>query len=253
MSKSITLVIVDTVNHDLARFSIEKTLSTVDCRDVITFSDRLIIEGAKFIPIRKQISLYDYSEIMTKQLWTYIETDYVLTIQWDGMAVNADLWDEDFLNYDYIGALWKWPTNNQVVGNGGFSLRSRTLIESLRDTRVQLGTPMSGQNEDVAISAEYRNLMESKYGIKYATPNVAAKFSTENVWAGRSFGFHGLWNLPRFLSKTEIEYVINHLPKYYWADRSKIQSLARSLSENGYQSLAEDLITNRNNNYYVSI
>lgn len=241
MNKDFTLVIVDNANHALARFAIEKTLSVVDCKEVITFSDRPIIEGAKFIPIRKNINLYDYSEIMTKQLWTYIETDYVLTIQWDGMAVNKELWDDNFLNYDYIGALWKWPIQNQSVGNGGFSLRTRKLIEALRDTEVKLGTELSGQNEDVAIAVEYRDLMQSKYGIKYATPDVARKFATENVWQGPTLGFHGLWNISRFLTRSEIEYVIEHIPSYFWKDLSKVQSLLDTLVEQNHRDIAQQI------------
>ncbi len=236
--KDITLIIVDNVNHDLAKFSIEKTLSTIPCKEVITFSDRPIIEGAKFIPIRKNINLYDYSEIMTKHLWAHVETDYAITIQWDGMAVNKDLWDDNFLNYDYIGALWKWPIFGQTVGNGGFSLRTRKLIEALRDTNVKLGTELSGQNEDVAIAVEYRELMKEKYGIKYATPEVASRFATENVWSGPSFGFHGLWNIPRFLTRNEINFVIDHIPLYYWNDLDKTQQLINILVEQDFEDLA---------------
>ena len=238
MSKDITLIIVDNVNHDLAKFAIEKTLSVIPCKEVITFSDRPIIQGAKFIPIRKNINLYDYSEIMTKQLWTYVETDHALTIQWDGMAVNQDLWNDDFLTYDYIGALWAWPIAGQTVGNGGFSLRSRKLIEALRDNNVRLGTEVSGQNEDVAIAVEYRDLMQTKYGIKYATPDVAASFATENVWNGPSFGFHGLWNIPRFLNKDEINFIIDHIPSYYWNDLDKAQHLINVLVEQDHEDLA---------------
>lgn len=239
--KDITLIIVDNATHELAKFSIEKTLSTVPCKEVITFSDRPIIDGAKFIPIRKNIDLYDYSEIMTKQLWTYVETEHVLTIQWDGMAVNADLWNDDFLKYDYIGALWKWPINGQSVGNGGFSFRSRKLIEALRDTQVQLGTELSGQNEDVAIAVEYRELMETEYDINYAPLEVAAKFATENVWQGPTLGFHGLWNIPRFLSRKEIEYVIENIPSYFWNDLSKVQSLLDVLVEQNHRDIAEEI------------
>lgn len=238
MSKDISLIIADNVNHTLAKFAIEKTLSVIPCKEVITFSDQPIISGAKFVPIKKNINLYDYSEIMTKHLWLYVETEHALVIQWDGMASNPVLWTDEFLNYDYIGALWKWPINSQKVGNGGFSLRSRKLINALRDTEVKLGTTLSGQNEDVAIAVEYRKLMEQKYSIKYAPESVASVFATENVWSAPTFGFHGLWNVPRFLTKPEIEYIIDNIPAYYWNDLSKTQSLINVLVEQDYQDLA---------------
>lgn len=236
--KDITLIIVDNSNHELAKFAIEKTLSTIPCKEVITFSDRPIIEGAKFIPIKGKIDLYDYSTIMVKHLWLHVETEYALTIQWDGMAVNRNLWTDDFYNYDYIGAIWPWPIQGIQMGNGGFSFRSRKLIDALRDTEIQIGTPLSGQNEDIAIAVEYRKLLTEKYGINYAPLDLARRFSTENEWLGLTFGFHGLWNIPRFLPRNEVEYIIDSIPDYYWKDPSKTQSLINTLVEQDYRDLA---------------
>jgi hypothetical protein len=47
-----------------------------------------------------------YSQIVLKGLYPHVATSHVLVIQWDGYVVNADLWDDDFLRYDYIGAPW---------------------------------------------------------------------------------------------------------------------------------------------------
>lgn len=239
--KDISLIIVDNSNHSLAKFAIEKTLETINCKEVITFSDRPIIDGAKFIPIKKKINLRDYSEIMVKHLWLHVETDYALTIQWDGMAVNRHLWTNEFFNYDYIGAIWPWPIEGQIMGNGGFSFRSRKLIDALRDTDIKLGTPISGQNEDIAIAVEYRNLLNSKYSINYAPPEVARQFSTENEWLRPTFGFHGLWNVPRFLSKSDIRFITNNIPNYYWKDHSKTNSLLATLVERGYNDIAQEI------------
>jgi hypothetical protein len=77
---------------------------------------------------------------MLSDLFKYIETTHLLNIQWDGFVVRPSAWDPEFLKYDYIGAPWKvhphhhWPpfpdvTENNRVGNGGFSLRSKKLME----------------------------------------------------------------------------------------------------------------------------
>lgn len=237
--KDITLVIVDNSNHDLAKFAIEKTLQAVDCKEVVTFSDRPIISGAKFIPIVNKINLHDYSTVMVKHLWLHVDTEYVLTIQWDGMAVHRHIWDDIFLKYDYIGAIWPWPINGINMGNGGFSLRSRKLLNALRDTDVKLGTELSGQNEDVAIAVEYRKLLMEKYGINYAPADIARRFSTENEWLGPAFGFHGFWNIPRFLSRTDVEKLIFTVNDRYWSDASKANQMIQSLLEQGYEDLAK--------------
>lgn len=237
VNKDISLVIVDNKNHNLAKFSIEKTLENIDCKEIITYSDRPIIEGAKHIPLIKEINLYDYSSIILKQLWSHIETDYVLVVQYDGMAICKDLWDNQWFNYDYIGAIWPWTVKGQAVGNGGFSLRSRRLLEACRDNKIQLGGE-SGQNEDIAICVEYRSLLENQYKIQYAPREAAIRFSTENYYQGPSFGFHGLWNAARFLDKKDVEYVMNNIQPYTWRDSSKAQVWIRMLMDRGFDDLA---------------
>ena len=232
MSKDISIVIVDTASHTLAKFAIEQTLKTIDCKEVLVFSDQEIIKGAKHIPIRLNINLHDYSEIMLNHLWLHVETEHALVIQWDSMAVNQHMWTDDFLKYDYIGAIWPWPTQGIEMGNGGFSLRSRKLLEALRDPKVYLG-PVSGQNEDIAICVEHRQLLIEK-GIKYAPSNLARMFATENEWLGPAFGFHGIWNMPRFLPEADIRYAIENMPIRFWKDHSKVLAFAKTLREYGF-------------------
>lgn len=240
MSKDITLVIVDNKSYDLAKFSIDQTLQAIDCKNILTFSNKPIFDGATFVPISETISLYDYSEIILKQLSNYIETDYVLVIQWDGMAVNPNMWDDNFLKFDYIGAIWPWPIKGEQIGNGGFSFRSRRLIEACQDNEIKLGG-YSDQNEDIAICVEYKKMLESKYGINFANLDIARKFSTENEWISPTFGFHGIWNTPRFLNEKQLDFVINHLPEYFWNDASKVQSLINVLVEEEYDNLAVEV------------
>jgi hypothetical protein len=208
MVKDITLVIVDNFCHKLAKFSIEKTLQNIDCKEVITFSDKEIIQGAKLIPIKKSITVHDYSQIMLKHLWLHIETDHVLVIQWDGMAVDKNQWDDEYLKYDYIGSPW----GNGQVGNGGFSLRSRRLLDALRDNQIQLGGT-SGDLEDTAICNEYRNLLETK-GIQYAPIELANKFSIEHGHYGPTFGFHGIWNATRYFNNNDLKFISENWPDY---------------------------------------
>ena len=55
----------------------------------------------------------------------------MLLIQWDGYVVNPEAWDPAFLGCDYLGAKWYWHDDGMRVGNGGFSLRSRRLLDAL--------------------------------------------------------------------------------------------------------------------------
>lgn len=51
---------------------------------------------------------------MIKELNKYIETDYVLIVQYDGFILNPKAWMDEFLEYDYIGAPW-WYTDNYNI------------------------------------------------------------------------------------------------------------------------------------------
>lgn len=156
----------------------------------ITFGDMNIIVDDLFTKggnheQRRQ----DYSKFMIKNLTEHFNTSHVLTIHADGYVLNADAWDNDWLQYDYIGATW-WYKDNMNVGNGGFSLRSKKLCDILASYQIQHYHP-----EDHHICRTYRPALE-KLGIRFAPEEVANKFSIEaygtsdNKYNGQ-FGFHG--------------------------------------------------------------
>jgi hypothetical protein len=87
-----------------------------------------------------------------------------------------------------------------VVGNGGFSLRSRRLLQALhRDDEVRGYDARRGMSlEDVAISCTFRRRLEQAHGIRFAPPEVADRFAAGRTLPTRgSFGFHGLVHLVR--------------------------------------------------------
>jgi Protein of unknown function (DUF5672) len=208
MTKDISLVIVDNFCHNLAKFSIEQTLQHIDCRKVLTFSDREIISGATLVPIKKSISMVDYAQVMLKHLWLHVDTEHILIVQWDGMAVDRDQWDDEYLKYDYIGSPW----GDGLIGNGGFSLRSRKLLDCLRDNQIQI-TSDTGQDEDIIICKHYRSNLE-KQGIKFAPTELANKFSIEHQHTGDTFGFHGIWNAARYFDIDTLRFIQRNWPEY---------------------------------------
>ena len=86
-----------------------------------------------------------------------------------------------------------------VVGNGGFSLRTRKFVEE----SAKLG--WEHKNEDLNICVfNYERMRDA--GIKFASPELAANFSVEHPTSYRyftrnmlftygSFGFHGEFNV----------------------------------------------------------
>lgn len=211
-----TLCCIDCKNHALAIRALKLSLAGCEFPRAVLFTDRDFdiepVETAIIAPIR---SRQDYSKFVMKHLLHYIDTEYVLLIQWDGYIVNPDVWSEQFLLFDYIGARWpdyvgvRLPTEahniripaEHAVGNGGFSLRSRTLLEALQDPRIMLGA----YPEDMTICHTYHQYLERQHGIAFAPAAVADQFSFELIEpVGPTFGFHGQINIARFVDDVAI-------------------------------------------------
>lgn len=154
------------------------------------------VRGVEIEPLR---SIEAYSEFMLKALGPHIKTSHALVIQWDGFVVNPGAWSADFLAYDYIGAPWSHVPEPHSVGNGGFSLRSRRLIDVLAEPAFVPSHP-----EDLAICRTHREALEQR-GIRFAPVSVAKRFAVEDGFLQASvFGFHGAQHLPNLLPPEEM-------------------------------------------------
>lgn len=235
--KKITVVIVGNQYHDLMRFSIENTVkSTPDIEKIIVFGNKPVYSDSEFVQIDGVINKNIYDGFCLKDLNTYIKTDYVLIIQYDGMAVNADYWTDQFYQFDYIGAAW--PRHFGIleqnrVGNGGFSLRSKKLLESLQDSLIQ-----NNNNEDVVICQTHADYLRSAYNIKFAPIDLADRFSQEwNTTHGNTFGFHALLNLPVYFNDVVCENYINTIPIKNWTSDQLLEFTNRCEKKNYKLSL----------------
>jgi hypothetical protein len=187
--------------------------------------------------IERLVSRSDYSRFILGSLAAHIDTSYALTIQWDGFVLDGRAWDDEFLRFDYIGAVWPQFGDGHRVGNGGFSLRSKRLLERCKHLAYD---GFSG--EDLIICRGYRPLLED-YGVRFAPEDVASRFSYERTLpTGREFGFHGIFNLVQLLQPkqrqqllTEIEPWLltrgEHLEMLRWAfSRGDLRLAATTLS-----------------------
>jgi hypothetical protein len=213
-SATTSVVIIDTESYDLALVALHNTLQRMAADDVVIFSDDPSRWGAYSVaPISKITSMADYNRIVIERLPEALKTDFALLIQFDGFAIDASSFSEAFYDVDYIGAPWPaalFPERGRTVGNGGFSLRSKRLIESV--ARQASGLDFSVA-EDITICVNLRDRLESDYGIEFASVELANAFSTE--WAipdgVKPFGFHGLHLLPK-IYRSNYQFLIDHLP-----------------------------------------
>lgn len=187
----ISLICLDTRHPDLAIYAMQR------CLDQACFGEAVLLtrDGYKSPDPRIAVrtvpplrNMADYSAFMVRSLGSYFGGSHALVMQWDSFIVDAGAWDPAFLDYDYIGA--PWPHRAHAVGNGGFSLRSRRLLEALQDADIRELQP-----EDYAICDAYHDLLVSRHGIRFAPVELARRFAFElTPPTTPTFGFHGFFN-----------------------------------------------------------
>lgn len=202
---TVTLLGIDCV--DLQRLQLAAEI----CQERFTFAETKLLSslpGKDVVSIAPINSIEAYSRFVIEELDAFVTTSHVLLIQYDGFILNPAAWDNDFLQYDYIGAPWlvaDWAIESghfpesfrgkRVVGNGGFSLRSKRFIH-LCARLAKEGVFAVYDPEDAVLCVRYRKLLE-EHGMRFAPVDVAQQFSFEAEgpehyqWNGQ-FGFHGL-------------------------------------------------------------
>jgi hypothetical protein len=230
MRKTISVSCVDTLNYEKSLHAIKRTVETLQKKTTVDqiywYSDRIVVDKIYDVPVThveipSMTGQLDYSYNTLTICPYYCDQDYDIIVQWDGYAVNPEAWTDEFFEYDYIGATW----DDGVVGNGGFSWRSRKLYDAMIDARVrynynqytseEVDRPLySGEDkngkfvpEDVVICRLYKEQFEKHFGIRYAPTYIADRFSIENhspiapwtgkpnEWVGKSLGFHGKFGI----------------------------------------------------------
>ncbi len=161
----------------------------------ITFRQCLDTELSSTDPKNKD----DYSRFMAYDLHKYIDTDFCLIVHNDAFVIHPESWLPEFLEYDYLGAPWPpgvhfSPDGTNIrVGNGGFSLRSKRMLTMLNELNLPFTDGGTGfYNEDGIICVYYRTELENA-GMRFPSPELAARFAHEIDCPESSpnpFGFH---------------------------------------------------------------
>jgi hypothetical protein len=210
----VTLVVPTTRAHDLARITINDIVGKVNFGGGVLIytddSERLAVPCARYIkvadwPNKNTASLFYYTEAARK-----ITTSHALLMEWDAGVCNPEMWRDEFLEYDYIGAPWNadmgrgWP--GYTVGNGGFALVTKRLIDFCYDAKFKIYT-------DMHISRHHRKECEDRGGFKWASDSIARDFAYEG-WTihgpiiptspPHSFGYHCVTNWPAILDRDDL-------------------------------------------------
>jgi hypothetical protein len=194
--REITICAADSVNPALAARALGISVERCDFGDAILFSDAPVAGPFRSVVIERLSSRADYSRFILKELAQRIATPFVLVVQWDGYVVDPDAWLADFLHYDYIGARWPWHSDGFNVGNGGFSLRSRRLLEACADPRLPVEPGVGrGSRRLPPVSKSAGDRVRRAFRPRGRRGSLLARARAAR---GRTFGFHGLFNLWRW-------------------------------------------------------
>jgi hypothetical protein len=191
--KDVTLVCIDcTRKVFLGHRAVQKSMEQCDFGAIKFLTDKIGFPNS--VPMGTVSDMAGYSNFCIRELHKHVDTTHCLLVQHDGYVLNGGAWEDEFLKHDYIGAPWGGVN---LVGNGGFSLRSKRLLEAC--------SKMSGDPhpEDDFICRRNRAGLESM-GISFAPKPMADRFAVEGAsfvwkdyawnsdgrfWSGQ-FGFH---------------------------------------------------------------
>ena len=120
----------------------------------------------------------EYNQYLrTPEFWEQVRGKKVFTFQLDSILLRSGI--DEFLKYDYVGAPWRKPKEDSLVGNGGLSLRTKD---------VMIDICKNNPTEEV--------IWEDIYFVKHlkgkGVPDVdtASKFSMEDVYSPNPLGVH---------------------------------------------------------------
>ena len=190
----VTLCAAASVNVQATLWALQHCLDRIDFSECLLFTDAKVTTAdprIRTVPRPGLSSASAYSEFILTRLADFISSSHCLIVQWDGFVIDTACWDRAFLDFDYVGARWPQFHDGHDVGNGGFSLRSRRLLEACTGPDFHPSHP-----EDVAICRINRDWLESNSAIRFADAATADRFAFERSGPiGPTFGFHGVFNM----------------------------------------------------------
>ena len=194
---NVEIISINTHNPEASVKAIEYSSREFDFAAKKIFSHRMpyniVTDDIQHIKINEFKLRESYSYFVLNELINYVHSEFIMMIHDDGFIINPHLWDDAFLEYDYIGAPWPGPKDDSVgrVGNGGFCIRSRKLIEVCKNL-----PNYNGENDDWFVGVTNRDLLVQQ-GFKFAPVSLAMKFALElpieecEYSLDNCFGFHG--------------------------------------------------------------
>ncbi|MEG1847571.1 MAG: DUF5672 family protein [Lachnospiraceae bacterium] len=190
----VTLVAMTSVKVKATIQALQYSMRGIDFAETILITHRKPLFLPKEITYRQIDKLTDIDCFNYKTVYDmgdYIQTPFALLVHYDGFVVHPQMWQDKFLDYDYIGSPWPLPkegdttTYRDIYGNlcrvgNSVSLRSKRLMDYPKQAQVPWVGEKGYFNEDGFICCKIRHLLEAE-GMSIAPLEVAKYFGHENM------------------------------------------------------------------------
>jgi hypothetical protein len=144
-----------------------------------------------------------YSKMLSSRyFWDFFVGEKILIYQEDSIIFKNNI--DDFLHWDYIGAPWpeNQDDNKGGVGNGGISLRTKSVMKKIIETISVENTIYNSSTTNYVLANKLTIFPEDVYFTKnmedfnlglLADRTSASYFSTECILNNYSFAGHNFW------------------------------------------------------------
>lgn len=226
--KNVTLVAMTSVKVMETVGAMEYSMKDIDFGDAVLITHRKPIylpKSIRYAHTSKLTNIDHFNYKMLYELGDYIHTDFAMIVHYDGFVVHPEMWRDEFLDYDYIGAPWPDPHddftyrdingNLQRVGNS-VGIRSKRLIDFPKEAGIPFEADHGYFHEDGFLCVKNRHLIEAA-GMKIAPIEVAKYYSHETMipeiegitpfafhkWAGTNADYPKFKGKPAILLRIE--------------------------------------------------
>lgn len=193
-----TLLIVDCLDVNRAIKVLEHCKSKVDF-GAVKLLTHIPTNYEHRVRIKPLNTLIAYSIFMLKKVHEFIDTQNLMVVQRDGWILNPESFNPEWLELDFIGGLY---IQYDKVGSGGFSLRSKKIMQDVSGTIPDWDWTQKGADEIQRGLSFYEDgelcLSPFSENYKIATLEQAADFSQAGnrnplYFRKRPFGWHRTW------------------------------------------------------------
>ena len=155
--------------------------------------EKIEFGAVKYIQDGKIKNIDDWNRAVIYDLPKYVETFHALFIHGDSWVIHPELWDDEWLKYDWCSSPWPLPNDNysyrsesgkiQRVGNS-IGLRSKKLMDLIATKPEKefwaIKEKYGNCNEDGFVCCHNREWLESQ-GCSFMPFEEAIHFGREHI------------------------------------------------------------------------